>query len=248
MSKPTQESKPTPVPTVFSLLLNVCSLLICSRGLYKCTQLILPSQLIEAGHKQFLTNISVGVTLMSNVMNIINWFVQRSKCATKNDKRCNAKCISFVSRHLILPIALILESIVPLVYWPLRLFAQNLIMQDVPRDAPNPLPLSTDVSIHLFPFVFLFADHYLSGYGQKFAISNSKAWLIVTALGMSYYKYLAILIDTTTGQMYPYPFLDVDEPYKSIIFVIVSTIAWLFYILYQRFPPCSEKIPKKKTN
>lgn len=235
-----------PTPSIRSLLLNVASLLVCSNGLYKCTRLTLPASLKDAGHKQFLTNISVVATLISNVFNIFNWFVQRSKCSNQEKPCCFASTLNYISRHLALPIALTLETIVPLVYWPLRLFAQNLIMQEVPQDAPNPIPVSTDVSIHLFPFIFLFSDHYLSGSGSKFRISNIRAWCIVATLGIAYFQYLGMLIDPTQGQAYPYPFLDVEEPMKSAIFVVVSTVAWFFFIIYQKFPPCSSKAGKKE--
>lgn len=231
-----------PTPTVRSLIFNVASLIICSRGLYKCTRLILPAGLKDAGHKQFLTNISVVATLISNVFNILNWFVQRSKCAKKSEDKscCYGSTLNYISRHFVLPVALVLESIVPLVYWPLRLFAQDLIMQDIPKDAPHPLSVSTDISIHLFPFIFLFSDHYLSGSGSKFQMSNTKAWCLVATLGIAYFQYLAMLIDPAKGQTYPYPFLNVEEPFKSVIFVVVSTVAWVFYVIYQKFPPGSE--------
>ncbi|CAL9735179.1 hypothetical protein MOSE0_G08768 [Monosporozyma servazzii] len=238
-----------PTPSLRSLIFNLASLIICSRGLYKCSQIILPAGLKDAGHKQFLTNISVVATLISNVFNISNWAVQRFNCSKQSEDKscCNASSLHYVSRHLILPIALILETIVPLVYWPLRLFAQNLIMQDIPKDAPNPLSISTDISIHLFPFIFLFSDHYLSGSGSKFDISNTRAWCLVATLGIAYFQYLAILIDPTKGQIYPYPFLNVEEPFKSVIFVVVSTAAWFFYVIYQKFPPHTHE-KKSKTN
>lgn len=219
-------------PTTLSLFINIVSITISYWGISQCTKIILPQNLYEAGHKQFLTNISVVVTLINNSANIIYWILE--KILPSNEILANCE---FISRHITLPIALILESVVPLVYWPLRLFAQNLIMQDIPADIKNPLPLSVDMAIHLSPFICLFSDHYLSGSGSKFEVSNGKAWFIVTALGFSYYKYLSFLIDTNKGQVYPYPFLDVAEPWKSVIFVLVSTVAWLFYVLYQKLPP-----------
>ncbi|KAG0668401.1 hypothetical protein C6P45_004687 [Maudiozyma exigua] len=219
-------------PTDRSLFINFISLCSGCWGLSQATKLILPPTLSSAGHKQFLTNISVVATLISNVWNIMNFFIQRSSL---NVNVLNG--FNYISRHLVLPIGLVLETVVPLVYWPLRLFAMKLIMQGV-EDGKSPVPVPVDLAIHFFPCIFLLSDHYLSGSGSKFKISNLKAWLIVTGLGLAYYKYLALLIDTSKGQKYPYPFLDVEEPYKSIIFVGVTTVAWSFYTLYQRFPPC----------
>ncbi|CCF58646.1 hypothetical protein KAFR_0F00490 [Kazachstania africana CBS 2517] len=224
-------AKIIPKPTFGSLFINTCCLLITSWGLKWATTIILPPSLSKAGHKQFLTNISVIVTMANNVINILNWFIQRFSQSVELSHR-----FDFISRHLTLPIALVLESIVPVVYWPLRLFALKLIMQNVPEHI-SPIPIPVDISIHLVPIVFLLGDHYLSGSGLKFKISNFKAWLLVTLLGAAYYKYLQVLIDPSRGQVYPYPFLDVNEPYRSVIFVIVSSVGWGFYTLYQNFPP-----------
>ncbi|SMN21047.1 similar to Saccharomyces cerevisiae YHR140W Putative integral membrane protein of unknown function [Maudiozyma saulgeensis] len=227
-------------PSCRSLLLNVLSLAVGCWGLSHATTLVLPPSLRDAGHKQFLTNISVVATLISNVCNISNYFIQRINLNINLLKFSN-----FISRHIVLPIALVLETVVPLVYWPLRLFAMKLIMQGV-SSGKSPIPISVDLAIHFFPCVFLLCDHYLSGTGKKFIISNRKAWFLVTALGSGYYKYLALLIDPSIGQKYPYPFLDVAEPYKSIIFVCITSLAWSFYVSYQKFPPCTKSNNESK--
>ncbi|CCC69632.1 hypothetical protein NCAS_0D00510 [Naumovozyma castellii] len=227
---------PAPKPTVFSLLINLTSLAACGWGLRWAATIELPPSLKQAGHKQFLTNISVIATLISNVTNVANFFIQRNKDSIKCKKLRDRS--NFISRNIALPIALVLESIVPLIYWPLRLFFLPLIMQGIPsNDTPSPVPISVDCCIHLFPFIFLMSDHYLSGAGTKFQLSNARVWVITTALGFGYYRYLAFLIDPKRGQSNPYPFLDVEEPYKGIIFVGATTFAWLFYVLYQKFPP-----------
>lgn len=218
-------------PSTRSLVLNGLSIVVGSWGLSHITRLVLPASLAGASHKQFLTNISVVATLISNACNISNYFVQRCTGSSSLSAVSN-----FVSRDVVLPIALVLETVVPLVYWPLRLFAMHLIMQEIP-DGTSPIPVPVDVSVHLLPFVFLFSDHFLSGTGRKFKISNGQAWFLVTFLGLTYYKWLEFLIDPSTGAKYPYPFLDAPEPYKTVIFVCVSSVAWLFYILYQTFPP-----------
>lgn len=224
-------SKAIVKPSTRSLVINGLSVIVGSWGLSNITRLVLPASLAGASHKQFLTNISVVATLISNVCNIFNYFVQR--CGQSS---ALAGFSNFFSRDVALPVALVLETVVPLVYWPLRLFAMHLIMQEVP-DGASPIPVPVDVSVHLLPFVFLFSDHFLSGTGRKFKISNGQAWFLVTFLGLSYYKWLEYLIDPSTGQKYPYPFLDAPEPYKSVIFVCVSSVAWCFYVLYQKFPP-----------
>lgn len=223
-------------PTLRTLLINTGCLAVSSWGLFHATRITLPPSLKDAGHKQFLTNISVVLTIINNLCNIVNWFFQRC------DLNVNLlEFFNFISRDITLPVALVMESIVPVVYWPLRLFALKLIMQGI-GSSKSPIPISVDLSIHLFPSIFLLGDHYLSGSGLKFKISNVKAWFIVTILGIGYYQYLSLLIDPTSGQHYPYPFLDVDEPYKSVIFVLVTSITWCFYTFYQNFPPSFKAI------
>ncbi|KAH7588923.1 FAR-17a/AIG1-like protein [Nakaseomyces glabratus] len=226
-----------------SLAINVLCLSTSYWGYKWSTQIQLPPTLEKAGHKQFFTNISLMATMVSNVASILNWCIQRMVGPSKarEDKPFFANLSELVSRHIILPQALVLETVVPLIYWPLRLFAIKLIMQGVADgELSGPLiPISVDIAIHALPFIFIFSDHYLSGYGARFRLSNTTAWFIIVATAMSYYKFLQLIIDPTTGQTYPYPFLDVPEPYKSVIFVITATIAWIFYALYQRFPPRS---------
>ena len=232
-----------PKLTTRSLLINLACLISSAYGLSTGTKIHLPHNLIQAGHKQFLTNIGVGITMTNNVANILNWILRN--CRFVADKRI-LSIFNFASRHVTLPIALVLESIIPAVYWPLRLFALDLIMQGV-KDGRSPVPYLTDFCLHLFPIVFLLMDHYLSGCGQKFNISNISGFVMVNTLGLAYYKWLGHLIDPTRGQVYPYPFLDVEEPYRTIIFVTITSIAWLVYLLYQRFPPKSKQTPRDGT-
>lgn len=145
-------------------------------------------------------------------------------------------CIfTVINRHVTLPLALVLESVVATVYWPLRIFAIHLILQGAKRKSP--IPLEVDVSIHLLPIIYLLADYYVSGSSQRFKIPLLPAWIIVAAIGLAYKFYLGFLIDPSMGQKYPYPFLDVAEPYKSVIFVVVTSFGWLFYVGYRAWPP-----------
>lgn len=231
----------SPIPTHFTLVLNTVSLLTSTWGFVRATSVILPPSLSKAGHKQFLTIMSIIATIINNAVNITNYYIQRNSKMNLETKRKS----DFISRHIALPVSLVLESIVATVYWPLRLFFVSLIMHGVKSTAKTPFPITVDMAIHLYPILYLLTDHYLSGSGMKFRLSNKHAWLIVTSLAFSYFQYLAFLIDAEQGQAYPYPFLDVNEPYKSIIFVAVTTITWAYYVFYQKFPP---KHAKKSTN
>lgn len=225
-----------------SFLINVACLTTSTYGYITGTNLPLPPTLKKAGHKQFFTNISLVVTMINNVANIVNYLIQKSVGIDKKrkEKPFIANFSELVSRHLTLPLALVLETVVPLVYWPLRLFFASMILT-VDTDAPDrPLiPLSIDLAIHFFPFLFLITDHYYSGSGLKFRLSNTTVWFVVVAIAFGYYKFLKALIDPNAGQAYPYPFLNVPEPYQTMIFIITGSVAWWFYTVYQKFPPKS---------
>ncbi|QLQ82628.1 hypothetical protein HG537_0H03910 [Torulaspora globosa] len=220
-----------PPATVVSFVINIASLIVVSYGLYTCTAVELPPSLRDAGHKQFLTNLCATFTIFNELCNIANFVAQSSGS--------HVKWLSFVARHVTLPLAMGLESVVAAVYWPLRIFAMHLIFTSGPDDHKCPIPLSSDLAIHLAPISFLLCDHYLSGAGSKFRVSNRVASSIVLVLGFGYKAYLDTLIDKDAGQAFPYPFLDVEEPRRSIIAGLVTSLFMAFYVLYQHKPPRS---------
>lgn len=156
---------------------------------------------------------------------------------------CALSLLTLINRHVTLPLALVLESVVATVYWPLRLFAIGLILQGAKRKSP--VPLHIDVSIHLLPILYMLSDYYFTDASERFKIGLAQSWGIIAAVGLAYKSYLSALIDTSTGQKYPYPFLDVPEPYKSVIFVVVTSFGWLFYVAYRALPP-RHKVSKKE--
>ncbi|QLL34557.1 hypothetical protein HG536_0G04190 [Torulaspora globosa] len=226
-----------PPVTVVSFVINVASLIVVSYGLYTCTGVELPPSLKDAGHKQFLTNLCATFTILNDLCNIANFVAQSSGSPVHS--------LSFVARHVTLPLAMGVESVVAAVYWPLRLFAMHLIFTSSADNDRCPIPLPSDLAIHLAPITFLLCDHYLSGAGTKFRISNRVASSIVLALGFGYKAYLDRLIDKDAGQAFPYPFLDVEEPKRSIIAGLVTSLFMLFYLLYQSKPPKSVRLPGK---
>lgn len=254
-----------------SLVINIASLITSSYGFFKCTKIKLPPSLEQAGQKQFLTNISLAATISHNVVTIVCHVAKRIKerriqkerrerafaKATasreevkffKNDDSVRSDetlCPSatFINKHVTLPLALVLESVVATVYWPLRLFAIGLILQGAKKRSP--VPLNVDISIHLLPILYMLSDYYLSGASERFKIGSVPSWGIIAAIGMAYKYYLNALIDTSTNQRYPYPFLDAPEPYKSVIFVIITSVGWFFYLGYRALPP-KESVDKKE--
>ncbi|SCU87197.1 LADA_0E02586g1_1 [Lachancea dasiensis] len=207
-----------------SALLNLISLCTGAWGLYRATRVKLPATLAEAGHRQFLTNIAVVATLITNVVNLVAW---------KRTREGGSDGWRLASRQLALPVALVLESVVAAVYWPLRLFWLPLIMHNVKDGSKVPLPVPVDCAIHLLPVVYLAVD-YLVLERAPFQMSKTSAWAIVTLLGFGYSRYLTVLVDRDAGAVYPYPFLDVAEPWRSGIFVVVTNIAWVWFVFYKR--------------
>ena len=205
---------------IFSLVLNTLSLFTSVWGLIGATAVHLPPSLAGAGHRQFLTILAVCVTIGNNVINVAAQLRPGPQ-------------LSFYSRQLTLPVALVLETVVAVVYWPLRLFALPLIMHNVNDGSRMPLRVSVDCAVHLLPLVYLAVD-YLVVERKPFEMSYKKAWVIVTVLGLGYKRYLSVVVDSAAGAVYPYPFLDVQEPYQSAIFVIVTTFAWAVFCSYRK--------------
>ncbi|EGG03763.1 uncharacterized protein MELLADRAFT_30503, partial [Melampsora larici-populina 98AG31] len=70
-------------------------------------------------------------------------------------------------------IALPLETLISLVYWPIFLYDPSLILPPPPAVK---LTLSSDLSLHLFPALLLWTDHIFFSSGLD--ISNA-IWIII---------------------------------------------------------------------
>lgn len=194
-------------------------------GLYKCTSIILPPKLVQAGHKQFLTNISLFICIIQE----ITTFVSCSYYKDKNQK------IKFLAEEILLPISLVLESVVTSVYWPLKIFFTHLIYQKNPNYAQKNrneyLPLHIDMCLHLFPFIGMLVNFFYFK-KDKFVIKNNTIVLsICYVFGWTYILWLKFLIPE--GAKYPYPFLDIEEPYKTLIMLTVTNVGFAFLKIFQ---------------
>ncbi|SCU96749.1 LAME_0F17304g1_1 [Lachancea meyersii CBS 8951] len=207
--------------TTSSAIIHLASFCTSSWGEYRAVKVVLPAGLRDAGHRQFLTNIAVMATIVTNALTLLSYFRRENRFLVR------------VSRQFALPLALVLETVVALVYWPLRLFFLPLIMHNVRDGSRVPLPLSVDCAIHLLPVLYLAMD-YLVLEPAPFQMSKKTAWLVVTLLGIGYNQYLTVLVDRDAGAVYPYPFLEVQEPYKTVIFGAVTSIAWIWFVIYKR--------------
>ncbi|AGO13186.1 AaceriAFR036Cp [[Ashbya] aceris (nom. inval.)] len=206
--------------SVLSLIINSASLVLTSWGVSNAVKLTLPPNLQLAGQKQFLTILGASLTIVTNVIGI-----GYSLLGGDGGLR-------FVSREVFLPAAIVLESVVATVYWPLRIFFVNMIYHGLEEGASPEITLPVDLCIHLVPVTGLLLDYFLTK-PEPFQMGRLQFWVLVTALGVGYNRWLSYIIRTDLNQSYPYPFLDVVEPYRTLIFGVITTIAWGFYVLYQ---------------
>lgn len=198
--------------------INAILLVTGTYGLYKCTMVHLPPTLNSAGHKQFLTNISLAISLVYNLLALLT------------------QSSSHLVEKYMFPISVILETVVTLVYWPLKIFFVHLIYQQ----SANPLqkrgtvlPLHVDMCLHLFPCIGLLFQ-FLVLKRSQFALSTKTAFIGCLMLGTIYKWYLQILVKPELGAKYPYPFLDIKEPWKSVIMYGVTLVAWGVFMVLQK--------------
>ncbi|KAH3901446.1 uncharacterized protein SCDLUD_002940 [Saccharomycodes ludwigii] len=213
------------------LILNGLLLSTSTYGLYRCTLVHLPDTLRAAGHKQFLTNISLFFTILYNISRIGGVLTNRS-----------GSLDGCISTEVLLPIVLVVETIVTLVYWPLRLFFIGLIYQSRTVSDGTPvikvaLPIYVDMFLHLFPLIGLLIDYFKFKKVRFNKFSDLGALLSCLVLATSYKLWLNYLITDLTTQKFPYPFLDVREPIKSIIMYTLSLVGFGFYKLYKSLHP-----------
>ncbi|KAG7195988.1 uncharacterized protein KQ657_002375 [Scheffersomyces spartinae] len=194
--------------------ITAISLIIGGWGLLQITGFELPENLAGAGCWQFLTNLSLLYTLLVFAIGTLAHMFQSP--------------VLYSLKNYLHPIALALESVVALVYWPLRLFKPQLILT---RDFF--LPMDVDLAIHLLPVVSLSIDYFL--FMPKWLLSHTSAFLFVTSLAMGYYLLLKQLVDVENGAIYPYQFLNVDtELERIVIFFIVGLTGFLQYLFLQK--------------
>jgi len=193
------------------LLFNLFGLTICSTALYAVFKLPLPKELESGGHFQFLTNLSLLFTIFTIISNILTIAIPSA-------------FVNYVNIYMN-AISIILETLVALIYWSLKIFFIHLIVpQSVERK--NLIPIHIDMGIHLFPISFLSIDYYLIKY-QNFNIPSIVVLLIVTGLTSAYWFLLEALIVPPAS--YPYPFLNVGAQERLVIFAFVALAGFVFY-------------------
>lgn len=189
----------------------------------------LPPHLVDAGHWQFLTNLSLVYSLVVFVVGFIAHI-------TKSERL-------FSLKNNLHPIGLALESIVSIVYWPLRLFCLRLLVEDT---SLYPIPMSADLAVHLMPVVSLLIDYFI--FMPRWTIKTKTALGICFALTGAYWCLLEYLVDVENGSSYPYAFLNVPHNgLRAFIFVIVGGAAFVQFLIMSKIYSVLVESPQDST-
>lgn len=203
----------------YALTLNLISLAICSYGMYDSfySERVLPPHLYEAGQWQFWTNWSLTVTIVVLALGVVAQ-------ATESQ-------YLFRLKNNLHPIGLAMETVVTIVYWPLRLLFLALLIKD---DSPQVIiPLSTDLSVHLMPIVGLLVD-YLA-FMPNWTFKNSSALGVCVIITTSYWFWLQHVVDVEKGAGFPYEFLNHPSAYfRLTIFAFVALIGLSLAFLWPK--------------
>lgn len=189
----------------------------------------LPPHLVDAGHWQFLTNLSLVYSLAVFVVGFIAHISKSEKL--------------FKLKNNLHPIGLALESIVTMVYWPLRLFWLGLLVEDT---SVYPIPMPADLSIHLMPVVSLLIDYLV--FMPRWTIRTRTAFGMCCALTLAYWCLLEYLVDIENGSSYPYAFLNVPHNgLRALIFAVVGGSAFLQFLLMSKIYTVFIESPQDST-
>ncbi|RCK65065.1 hypothetical protein Cantr_00992 [Candida viswanathii] len=184
-------------------------------GLYGMTNVFvleLSEDLQGGGHYQFLTNLSL-------IYSVVVFTIGLMAHATKSQ-------VLFELKNNLHPIGLALESIVAIVYWPLRLFWLELLTKTPENFA---LSLSVDLCIHLMPVVSLLVDYLV--FMPRWTIKTNTALGLITLLTTGYWFLLKYLVDTENGARYPYAFMDMEsDGLRMVVFGVVGTVAFVQFL------------------
>lgn len=204
------------VGNVPSLLLSVAAIGIVSYGLHFVLNIrtaFLPPPLRKAGPTQFLTNLSGVLTDVYFACSLVANLIKSRR-------------LFWAKNNYILPVVLSLEFIVTTVYWSLKLFFTHLIVM------VDNVPWEVDFCLHVAPFVTLFIDYFM--FLPQFEISNKWALSLCGLLAVGYWNWLEYLIDVEQGQLYPYPFLNIDRNPRIVVFCFVALLAFGGFVFMRR--------------
>ena len=194
------------------IAIDVVSVDVGLYGVVNVLKLELSEDLQNAGHFQFLTNLSLIYTVGVFIIGLVGHLTRSS--------------FLFDLKNNLHPVALALESIVAIVYWPLRLFWLELLTKNPENFS---LALSVDLSIHLMPVVSLLIDYLV--FMPRWTIRNNTALGLITFLTTAYWFLLKYLVDTENGGRYPYAFMDMEsDGLRMVVFGVVGVVAFLQFL------------------
>lgn len=204
-----------------AIILQVISLGIGTLGLSYLGKVKLSPGLVDAGHWQFLTNLSLVFLMMIFVLGLIS-HITRDHTIYRWKNTLHVFCFVVV-------------AMVSLIYWPLRLFFLELLVKDVTKFST---PVVMDLSVHLMPALSLGLDYFL--FMPNWTTPASTVFIGCLCITFSYWAWLLYLIDFDNGGTFPYMFLNVDSALvRSYIFVVVGLCAFGVFLvmryLYNRF-------------
>lgn len=199
----------------YILAIDIISLGLGINGMVAVANLPLPPHLQAAGPWQFLTNLSL---MLSNIVFALGVIAHATKSST-----------IFQWKNRLGPFGLIMEMIVFMVYWPLRLFFLHLLVKNIDDFRAT---LFIDLSIHLMPVVLLLVD--FMWFLPTCTITNSQALAICLVATGGYWLWLHRIVDLENGAEFPYNFLNVDSTVvRGVIFTFVGLVAFLNFVLIQ---------------
>lgn len=151
------------------------------------------------------------------------------------------KALSTLKRALLL-ITMPLESVITAIYWPLLIFAQDLILSRPPNQpgvgepsafadqdlALFRLPLHKDLVMHAVPAVVLLIDFLLLEPKYTPPASTIGAIALVVAVGGTYTSWIEHCAKLSNGQ-FPYPFLTIMPLWGRVLFY-VGGVGWCLLV------------------
>ncbi|KAI8981817.1 FAR-17a/AIG1-like protein [Mycotypha africana] len=167
-----------------------------------------PAFLGFGGKYQFLTILGLTIATIAFGLKVIRFFVPR---------------FSPVIYAIVTNIATPMEGLISVLYWTMMLVDPNLLL---PKDSPG-IPLLLDLTLHLFPALFLWIDFLV--FDIEFKRSNAHVGTI--AIFSIFYFFWSWYCQFKNG-FWVYPFLEAFSlPLRLGFFVGSGTLCWCMYEL-----------------
>lgn len=182
---------------------NVFALFLSAKGLYDTCTLELPEHLVKGGQFQFLTNLSILITMFYYLTEVVVMVVRAPK----------PRILDYFHN-----LCYNVEFTVTVTYWCLVYYWPHLLNGDFDVN------WLVDLEIHLFPFILLSVSR--SGY---FKVQKSIIYISVFLYLVSYW---AAIERVYAGEpVFPYPFLSQENFYGRLKW-LMGFIGTTFFHIY----------------